>query len=290
MHCLQTILPYHDEDRVRDAAVNSAILPNPIAIATEILPTPPQQSSFMSRRPSRGFTLVELLVVIAIIGVLVALLLPAVQAAREAARRTQCLNRIRQIGLATSNYESAFRYFPSGRGFPDLTDRTRNRPETSYTNYNSVDSNADAYITNYRSAHLRLLPYLENVNLATAVDGLGAYGQRMRDSSGNIVNPAAFAVFQGVEGFFICPSDANTGAPPLTENNYRANFGGSTPMAGAVGTSTQTTTTKEFISTGIFIDAQGDGAFNYGKQGYAPQEFSDGISSTAFWAERISSS
>ena len=63
---------------------------------------------------SRGFTLVELLVVIAIIGVLVSLLLPAVQAAREAARRIQCKNQIRQIGLATINFHDSFKYFPLG--------------------------------------------------------------------------------------------------------------------------------------------------------------------------------
>src|SRR3954451_22653425 len=62
----------------------------------------------------RGFTLVELLVVIAIIGILVALLLPAVQAAREAARRTQCTNHIKQMMLAMHNLESAKKAFPSG--------------------------------------------------------------------------------------------------------------------------------------------------------------------------------
>src|SRR4051794_28849189 len=61
---------------------------------------------------SRGFTLVELLVVIAIIGILVALLLPAIQAAREAARRSQCQNHMKQLGLGTLNYESSQKKLP----------------------------------------------------------------------------------------------------------------------------------------------------------------------------------
>ena len=77
-------------------------------------------------RPLHGFTLVELLVVISILGVLVGLLLPAVQAARESSRRTACQNNLRQVGLALQNYESSQGKFPPGKKWS----RPRNDPQT----------------------------------------------------------------------------------------------------------------------------------------------------------------
>jgi prepilin-type N-terminal cleavage/methylation domain-containing protein/prepilin-type processing-associated H-X9-DG protein len=114
-------------------------------------------------RKQRGFTLVELLVVIAIIGVLVALLLPAVQAAREAARRTQCTNNLKQHGLALANYESAKKYFPAGR-------HGCQRPYPPNDSHNlggcAIDTLPNAAVTeDGASLFVELLPFLEEGTL-----------------------------------------------------------------------------------------------------------------------------
>src|SRR2546423_7031733 len=96
-----------------------------------------------------AFSLLELLVVIAIIGVLVALLLPAVQAAREAARRMSCGNNLRQIGLGLQNFEAIFKCFPSSL-----------RP---------TPPDPNGFFSGW-SVHAQILPYLEQANLYQNID------------------------------------------------------------------------------------------------------------------------
>lgn len=113
------------------------------------------------RLARRAFTLVELLVVIAIIGILIGMLLPAVQQVREAARRTQCLNNMRQTALAALNYESAHMHFPTNGMLGGLGWGGQNRPNKGIENWSWV---------------YQVLPFMEQNNLANrrADVGLGA--------------------------------------------------------------------------------------------------------------------
>ncbi len=157
-------------------------------------------ASFVRRR---GFTLVELLVVIAIIGVLVALLLPAVQAAREAARRTQCSNNLKQIALALHNYHDTVNVFPP-QALP-----THGSP-------------------NGWGWSVMVFPFLEQKTLYDALQPTGGTVGTSPNLSGNL--PAANTLYNGVALLqkpvptFICPSDSSQVlnqfyTRPLSSNN-----------------------------------------------------------------------
>ena len=151
----------------------------------------------LSLNRRRGFTLIELLVVIAIIGILVGMLLPAVQSVREAARRTQCMNNARQLGLAVMNYESANKFLPPSRWGSNRT--ISNSPVTGVT------ANTHTAKTKDHSWLALLLPYIEQVNLGDLYDaGPNAYWWLGAPST----NPSTsnWAVTKTQVAAFQCPS------------------------------------------------------------------------------------
>jgi prepilin-type N-terminal cleavage/methylation domain-containing protein len=220
---------------------------------------------FQSRRG--GFTLIELLVVIAIIAVLIGLLLPAVQKVREAAARIQCVNNMKQLGLAMHNYNSAIGKFPAaslGNSNPSKY------PPSIYTDY---------FFS--WSALAQLNPYLEQTSIYNSMD----LTQPIYDPTNNFSITAAnqFAVQQVVK-IFLCPSDLGQpvvqGQPVGNPANYGVSTLGPTNYAVCVGSGT----TNGGAPFGSPIKS--DGMF----QAVNPlrvEDIPDGLSNTACMSESI---
>lgn len=150
----------------------------------------------MARRRA-AFTLIELLVVIAIIGVLVALLLPAIQRAREAARRVKCQSNLRQIGLAIHNYHDAHNRLPP----------TRTNPILNPANTTPVSQTI--------SAQARLLPFMGHENVYNMINFNVSWDHEVNTTA------AATSISE-----FLCPSDPAMSVPSKWgANSYRANEG-----------------------------------------------------------------
>jgi prepilin-type N-terminal cleavage/methylation domain-containing protein/prepilin-type processing-associated H-X9-DG protein len=148
----------------------------------------------LDRRTGRAFTLVELLVVIAIIGVLVALLLPAVQAAREAARRSQCANNLKQLGLGIHNYHDTYKTFPPMAG------GTTN-PDTSW-DPGSWYSNGERHSTFYY-----ILPFMEQKPLYDQIQTGAVEGSMgvVRPQGPHSLRP--YSAYRVKIPGYLCPSD-----------------------------------------------------------------------------------
>jgi prepilin-type N-terminal cleavage/methylation domain-containing protein/prepilin-type processing-associated H-X9-DG protein len=222
----------------------------------------------------RGFTLVELLVVIAIIGVLVALLLPAVQAAREAARRAQCVNNLKQIGLSLANFESARKRFPPGRLGCD----------ENPASVCSAPCRGGAVGQSNASGFFLLLPYIEDETLfELAVD-------YSKNPNGTIWGTDMATWFttntnhQVLVGsrpkVYVCPS--STSAPILEEGFSTGTFGDVPIDKVATGTYalSQGTRGPGYSSPrGSAVKCDNDGMFQYGS-GRTRKQILDGESKT----------
>jgi prepilin-type N-terminal cleavage/methylation domain-containing protein/prepilin-type processing-associated H-X9-DG protein len=145
---------------------------------------------------ARGFTLVELLVVIAIIGILVALLLPAIQAAREAARRNSCTNNMKQIGLAILNYESAKKFLPLAYTPNNTAPQTRGVCGTTSNYQNTYNG------TFHHSIATQILPYMENNSVYDKIN----MKQSWWDNTSNGKGTTNFAATSVDVPELLCPS------------------------------------------------------------------------------------
>lgn len=222
----------------------------------------------------RGFTLVELLVVIAIIGVLIALLLPAVQQAREAARRISCTNNLKQLGVACHTYADAFKVFSSGAVDP-------------------VNSTSTAGVDDAWSWSALILPQIEQNNL---YDAMGVTSNSLNDVIGN-ANPmtpttASVALKNAMQAkidAFRCPSDTAGTLPSCRVVKYNGATG-TCPASGTTLrgiTAMQASTTNYIACAGIFdTQMRGNNGVMYAHSKTGFQGMTDGASNTFLAGER----
>ncbi len=239
-----------------------------------------------------AFTLVELLVVIAIIGVLVGLLLPAVQNAREAARRIQCSNNLKQLGLAMHNYASAHRIFPSG--YVSFDTRTGRAPTWA-----GIDPSTWDAAPGWGWSAL-LLPFIEQGNLAGAIDYESPIWAE--ENAAAIANPLPT---------FLCPSSSGPTDPfflrqdnasaleiagrriRVGRSSYIASHGQESCWGDCGAATTGTVFTNIYTATTTTIRVDGDASrvadgpfYRNSRVGF--RDITDGTSSTIFVGEHSS--
>ena len=228
------------------------------------------QNAFLHSRAA--FTLVELLVVIAIIGTLVTLLLPAVNAARAAARNAQCQNRIRQLAMAIVNYESAHREFPIS--------------QTASGRQTSTGCEGGFY-----SWHARILPYIEATNLYERIDFKIDLSDQCNDGEHGFISgdhPHA-NVAMAVVDTFLCPSDSflgdNSGIMQISTapDNYAGNAGWPSLSTGVTGGRKTPGKQNGIINV---VNPRKKNAWQP-RRAVRAQQVTDGLSKTACVAERL---